>query len=81
MKVLDILDPFYVEPPARDLDFAFFGSIVLCTPLTDEGQRWIDEHIDPEAQWYGASLIVEPRYIDNLLAGALAGGLVCRADH
>lgn len=81
MIVLDVLDPFYVAPPARDLDFSFFGSIVLCTPITDEGRAWIEAHVSSESTWYGDALVVEPRYIDNLVAGAQADGLVCRADH
>lgn len=80
MKVLDILDPFYVAPPSRDMEFAFMGSIVLCTPATDAAREWIDEHVSQESTWFGGALCIEARYLDDFVAGALSDGLVCRAD-
>jgi hypothetical protein len=80
MTVLDALDPFAIATPPRDLEFNFLGNIVLCTPLTDEGTQWIEEHVDPASLWYGHSLVVEPRFVDDLVAGATSDGLACGAS-
>ncbi|MBN9314222.1 MAG: hypothetical protein J0I99_00630 [Devosia sp.] len=69
-----------IAPPPRDLDFAFMGSIVLCTPVTDVARTWIDDHVSEESMWYGGSLCIEPRYLDDFVAGAMSDGLVCKAD-
>jgi hypothetical protein len=55
------------------------GSIVLFTPETDEEKTWIDENVDPDAQWLGRSLVVEHRYADDLTAGMASDGISTRA--
>ena len=51
------------------------GSIVLVRPATDAGEAWLRENVQEDAQWWGAALVVEPRYLDNLLDGIRAAGL------
>jgi hypothetical protein len=51
-------------------------SIILVRPITTLGSDWLEEHIDEGASWFGPSLVVEPRYLDNLVAGMRADGLV-----
>ena len=45
------------------------GSIAVVQPLTGAAREWIDEHVAADALWWGGGLVVEPRYLDNLLAG------------
>lgn len=58
-----------------DITYTDHGSLALVKPETEAAQDWIDEHVDPNAQWFGDSLVVEPRYLENLLQGAVRDGL------
>lgn len=51
------------------------GSIVLFRPLTRPARQWIEEYVDPEAQWWAGALVVEPRYAGDLTQGMLDAGL------
>jgi len=50
------------------------GSLFLFCPLTCAATDWIEEHV-PEATWFGASIVVEHRYAEDLALGMLADGL------
>ncbi len=58
-----------------DVSFSNHGSIWLARPLTDAGQDWIDDNIDPNAQWFAGALVVEPRYVGDIAEGMAADGL------
>ena len=51
------------------------GSIWLLHADTSNGQEWFDEHIDPDAMTFGGGIVVEPRYVKDILEGAHAAGL------
>jgi hypothetical protein len=51
------------------------GSIYLIRPLTEEGKDWLHGHTNDEAQWFGGALVVEPRYVENLVEGMRGDGL------
>jgi hypothetical protein len=38
----------------------------------------VDENVSDEAQFFGGSLMVEPRYAENLVQGMLNDGLEVR---
>ena len=59
-----------------DVTWSDHGSITLVTPHTEAAREWIDEFIQEDPQWYGRSLVVEPRYLDDLLEGMRGDGLV-----
>ena len=59
-----------------DIAVADNGSIILVKPQSDAAQRWIRENVDPEARWLGRALVVERRYIADLVAGMQSAGLV-----
>lgn len=48
------------------------GSICLVKPETDEERTWLEENVSEDAMWWAGGLVVEPRYVEPLLAG-LAG--------
>jgi hypothetical protein len=52
------------------------GSIYLFQPLTPRAKEWIYANVQPNAQWFGASLAVEHRYAADLAAGMREAGLV-----
>jgi hypothetical protein len=58
-----------------DLRVENHGSITLLQGLTEEGNAWIGEHVDPEALTFAGAIVVEPRYIAAIVEGAVADGL------
>lgn len=50
-----------------DVRCARRGSIVLIQPLTDNARRWINEHVQCEAEFLSAGLAVELDRVDDLL--------------
>jgi hypothetical protein len=52
------------------------GSLCLLRPLNKNAITWIDTHTDPEnRQFSGNALVIEPRYVDDVVAGAEEDGL------
>ncbi len=51
------------------------GSVYLVRPTSPLGVAWIDEHISPDATWFGGAVVVEHRYVADLLHGAVDDGL------
>ena len=48
------------------------GTLVLVRPLTVDVEAWLKEHTD--GQWFGGALVVEPRYVEELLLGLIDQG-------
>jgi hypothetical protein len=55
--------------PASDFQVESHNSVVLIRPLTDAAREWLDEHCpkDGEHTYYAGALVVEPRYLNDLL--------------
>lgn len=62
----------------NDFTFSFDGSLVLVTPETVEAREWLIEHTHEDSQYFGNSLVVEPRYADDLLSGLREAGFTVR---
>ncbi len=59
-----------------DLTVANHGSICILTPVSDAGREWVAEHIPGDAMTWGPEgIVVEPRYIDDIVNGARDSGL------
>ncbi len=56
------------------------GSIVVLRGMTDAGYAWIEEHVSGEGyQPFGlGARLAEPRYVADIVAGAIADGLEVR---
>jgi hypothetical protein len=50
------------------------GSIFLLTPHTPEAITWLKSHVSADSQWFGDSLVVEHRYIEDLVLGIRSEG-------
>jgi hypothetical protein len=50
------------------------GSIILVRPLTADVEAWLAEVTD--GMWFGGALVVEPRYVEALVAGLIEEGFV-----
>jgi hypothetical protein len=44
------------------------GTIYLLTPATRRGRRWIDEHVTDDRQEWAGAIVVEHRYIADIVA-------------
>ncbi len=52
------------------------GYVVIVTPQTDAAKAWVEENVETSGwQWLGGGFAVEPRMLDNLLAGMEEDGL------
>jgi len=53
----------------KDLDFEVQdeGSIVLLRPLTVAATHWTTDNIGEEAHWFGRAVVIERRYLGNIL--------------
>jgi hypothetical protein len=56
------------------------STIYLLTPITPDAEAWIEEHLPDDAQHFGPSIVVEHRYIDDIVAGMQADGLILGTD-
>jgi hypothetical protein len=54
------------------------GTIALVKPLTRGASEWISEHVPHQSQWFGPALILEHRYIAELLNRMVEDGLQVR---
>src|SRR5450759_5866431 len=47
-----------VVPNTPDVLVCNEGTVFLFCPLTSRGKEWIDEHVQPDALWFGNTLVV-----------------------
>jgi hypothetical protein len=66
------------RPASPDFAVEDHFSIFLLRPLTPAAESWIHEHIPEDAQYFGNSVVVEHRYIADIVAGIQDDGLVVR---
>ncbi|MFN6965182.1 MAG: hypothetical protein ACK4S4_15660 [Pyrinomonadaceae bacterium] len=60
-----------------DFDLYDDGSVMMLTPRTDAAREWVDEFIgeDNGFQPFYPKVIVERRYIGDIVRGLIADGL------
>jgi hypothetical protein len=72
-------DTATIEPKIKTADFAihYGGSISLFIPLTDSAHEWLDRHCPPDGEhlYSGPNLVVEARYLGDLIEYAIRDGL------
>jgi hypothetical protein len=54
------------------------GSVYLLRPISPAGAAWADQHIPSDATWFGGAIVVEHRYIRDIVVGATCDGLTVR---
>ena len=55
------------------------GTLILVRPATPVAKSWIEENVSDEATFWAGALVVEPRYVHDLLRGMKADGLEINA--
>jgi hypothetical protein len=51
------------------------GSLFLLHPTTRYAQQWLSDHVAEDALWWAGALVVEPRYVEAIVEGAVGDGL------
>lgn len=51
------------------------GSIVLVTPRSAAAREWLAAYLPDDATWFGGAVVVEPRYVADIVDGMRAAGL------
>lgn len=64
-----------VDAPTPDVVVRSEGSLVVLWPATPSGTAFLADHAPDEAQWWGHSLVVEPRYAQRWIEGMQEEGL------
>jgi hypothetical protein len=73
-----------IQKPSRtELDFKLEnrGSLFLLRPLNPVAQNWMSENLpvdEPETQFWGDAIVIEPGYLEPIVDGILADGLILR---
>jgi hypothetical protein len=55
------------------------GSIFLLRPVTPSASVWISDYIPDDAQTVGEAVVVEHRYIGDIVQGIMRGGLAVQS--
>jgi hypothetical protein len=62
----------------RDIGIENHGSLVLLRPYRRRARLWLREDVDTNGRWWGppsaSALVVEPRYVADIVAGAVEAG-------
>lgn len=64
-----------VVSPTPDILIQNEGTLFLFCPLTTRAKNGIDGHVQSDAQWFGAALVVDHRYALGLAEGMKNAGL------
>jgi hypothetical protein len=62
--------------PTPDFRCENHGSVFLLYPVTKLAHSWAREHLPEDAQHFGDAVVVEHRYIWNILVAVQSDGLV-----
>lgn len=59
-----------------DIRITNHGSIVILHAISEAAREWLDENLAGDVQTWGSTgYVVEPRYVDPIIDGAIADGL------
>jgi hypothetical protein len=64
--------------PTPDFLVENHGSIFLLQPLTPAANSWVDEYLPEDRMAFAGAVVVEHRYIADIVRGAIADGLAVR---
>ena len=73
--------PAAKEPAkAHDIVVVKLGTLFLFRALNSRAEDWVLENVDASNpwDWFGDAIIVEQKYIEPLVEGAIAAGLTVR---
>ena len=66
------------KPVTPDVLVSNEGTVFLFNPLTARAKEWMVYNVQPDAPWFGTTLVVEHRYAWGLAQGMKDAGLVLK---
>ena len=60
---------------SEDFELQNEGSLYLLRPLTGQAAEWLEEHIEQNRQMFGTAVVVEHRYVADIVRGIADAGL------
>lgn len=66
------------SPTQPDFLVENHGTIFLLQPLTPAALSWIEEHLPEDRLTFAGAVVVEHRFIADIVRGAIADGLVIK---
>lgn len=54
------------------------GTITVLFPVTDAGREWVEQNLPSDAMYFCGGVIIEHRYVQDILFGIVNDGLVVR---
>jgi len=61
-----------------DIEVTGSGSIFLLAWLTQAGKEWMQENLPSDVMIFGDSVVVEHRYISDIVKGMINDGLLVK---
>jgi hypothetical protein len=58
-----------------DFHFTNHGSVTILTPVSSAAQEWAAEHLPEDAMRWAGGIVIEPRYLGDILDGITNDGL------
>lgn len=65
--------------PRPDFLIADHGTVFLLQPITDRALGWVREHLPPDSPHFGSSVVIEHRFVADIVVGIRDDGLVVRS--
>lgn len=66
------------SPTEPDFLVENHGTIFLLQPLTPAANSWVNEHLPEDRLTFAGAVVVEHRFIADIVRGAIADGLVVK---
>ncbi|HET9848463.1 MAG TPA: hypothetical protein VFR68_07920 [Candidatus Dormibacteraeota bacterium] len=71
----------HTKSPRADFRITYHGTITTITPLSDACREWLEGNVEIEPwQRFGPSIVVEPRYVEQLAEAMIEEGLAIEID-
>jgi hypothetical protein len=67
-----------IKPAIPDFEVQNHFTIYLLCPLTDAAIGWVDENLPEDVMTFGRGIVVEHRFIADIVRGIVDSGLVVR---
>lgn len=52
------------------------GSVYLIRPSNSDAMVWLESHTSNDAMWWAGALVVDHRYVNDIINGMISDGLV-----
>jgi hypothetical protein len=73
--------PGHSQTRRADFRVTYHGTITTITPLSDRCREWLEDNVAIEPwQWFGPSIAIEPRYVQQLAEAMIEHGLVMESE-